>query len=232
MDLAARRRLLDLALAYRVPMIEDDIYGELRYDGASLPSLKALDENGIVMYLGSFSKMGFPGLRVGWIAAPSIVIDRLSVAKQSSDLHTNLLAQAILCELSKHGLFAKHLKRVKRAYAERRNRMLEALEKYFPEEASWSHPQGGMSVWVTLPPALDATHILSLASREGIIFSPGVNFYLSSPQPNTMRLTFTTVEAARIEEGVKRLGSIVKKQLNHLRAQPARVELAARTALV
>lgn len=232
MDLAARRQLLDIAFKYRVPIVEDDIYGDLHYDGPSLPSLKALDENGVVIYLGSFSKMGFPGLRVGWIAAPSIVIDRLSVVKQSSDLHTNLLAQAALCELSKHGLLAKHLKRVRRAYAERRNRMLEALKKYFPEGASWSHPRGGMSVWVTLPSSLDATYILSLALQEGITFSPGVNFYLDSPRPNTMRLTFTMVEASKIEEGVKRLGAILKKQLHQVRTQPARIEPAARTALV
>jgi 2-aminoadipate transaminase len=215
-----------------MPIVEDDIYGELRYDGASLPSLKALDENGVVIYLGSFSKMGFPGLRVGWIAAPSLVIDRLSVAKQACDLHTNVLGQAVLCELSKHGLLAKHVKRVRRAYAERRNRMLEALEKYFPEEASWNHPEGGMSIWVTLPPALDATHLLSLAKQEGIVFSPGARFYLNSPRTNTMRLTFTTVEASKIEEGVKRLGLIIKKQLSHLKTRPAKVEMVARTALV
>jgi DNA-binding transcriptional MocR family regulator len=232
MDLAARRRLLDLALQYRVPIIEDDIYGELRYDGPALPSLKALDEQGVVIHLGSFSKMGFPGLRVGWIAAPRIVIDRLSVIKQACDLHTNLLAQAALCELSRHGLLAKHLKRVRRAYAERRDRMLDALDRHFPKEADWSRPEGGMSVWVTLPAMLDATHLLSLAKQEGISFSPGINFYLSAPQLNTMRLTFTMMEGPKIEEGVKRLGAIVKRQLHHMRAQPLAVEPAARTALV
>jgi GntR family transcriptional regulator/MocR family aminotransferase len=232
MDLAARRRLLDLALKYRVPIIEDDIYGELRYDGPALPSLKALDQNGVVIYLGSISKAGFPGLRVGWMAAPSIVVDRLSIVKQASDLHTNMLAQAALCELSKHGLLARHVKRVRRAYAERRHRLLEALAKHFPDEASWSHPEGGMSVWVTLPPSLDATHILSLAKQEGIIFSPGINFYLTSPQPNTMRLTFTTVTPTQIDEGIKRLGVILKRQLSLMRARPARMEPAARTALV
>lgn len=232
MDLAARRRLLELAMTYRVPIVEDDIYGELRYDGASLPSLKALDENGVVIYINSFSKVGFPGLRVGWITAPGMVIERLTLAKQSCDLHTNSLAQAVLCELSKHGVLAKHLKRVRRAYGERRDRMLDALEKYFPKDASWSRPEGGMCVWVTLPPPLDATHILSLSAPEGILFSPGEIFYLCAPPANRMRLTFSMAEAARIEDGVKRLGSILKKQLSQLRAQPARFKPAARTALV
>jgi DNA-binding transcriptional MocR family regulator len=232
MDLAARRRLLQLALTYRVPIVEDNIYGELRYDGVTLPSLKALDDNGVVIHLDSFSKMGFPGLRVGWMVAPSLVIERLALAKQACDLHTNLLGQAVLCELSKHGLLAKHLKRVKRAYAERRDRMLRALEKYFPEGARWNRPQGGMSAWVTLPASLDAGHVLSLARQEGVIFSPGARFYLASPQPNTMRLTFTTVEPEKLEEGIKRLGAIIKKQLAHVKAQPARSEMVARTALV
>jgi DNA-binding transcriptional MocR family regulator len=232
MDRAARQQVLDLAVKHRVPIVEDDIYADLRYDGPAVPSLKALDETGVVISLGSFSKVGFPGLRVGWIAAPGIVIDRLGVTKQSCDLHANLLGQAALCELSKHGLLAKHVKRIRRAYGERRNRMLDALEKYFPEGASWSHPQGGMSVWVTLPPALDALQILPLAMQAGIIFSPGANFYLNAPQPHTMRLTFTMVNGSKIEEGVKRLGAILKKQLGQLRSQPARVEPAARTALV
>jgi DNA-binding transcriptional MocR family regulator len=232
MDLTGRRRLLDLALKYHVPIVEDDIYGDLRYDGPSIPSLKALDEHGVVIHLGSFSKMGFPGLRVGWVAAPRLVIDRLGVAKQSCDLHTNLLAQVTLFEFSKHSLLSKHLKRIRRAYAERRDRMLAALKRYFPEGAVWARPEGGMSVWVTLPLALDATHVLPLALQAGIAFSPGATFYLTAPRPNTMRLTFTTVTVPQIEDGVRRLGALLKRQLAQARVKPAGVTSAAQTALV
>lgn len=232
LDLAARRQLLALAVKYRLPIVEDDIYGELRYDGSSLPSLKALDEKGVVIYLSSFSKVGFAGMRVGWIAASSLVIDRLSLFKQSSDIHTNVLAQATLCELSRQGMLDRFLKRARRLYAERRDRMLAAMQKYFPSGAMWSHPEGGMSIWVRLPLSLDATHILSRAVQEGVVFSPGVNFYLGTPRMNTLRLTFSTMEAARIDEGIKRLGSLLKKQLSRAKAQEARYEAVARTALV
>src|SRR5206468_9931136 len=143
MDLTARRRLIELAVKYRVPIIEDDIYGELRYGGPALPSLKALDQYGLVLYLNSFSKIAFPGLRVGWIAAPRIVIEHLTVLKRKSDLHTNQLAQAALYEFAKRGFLTKHLKRVRKAYAERRDTMFAALERDFPKEATWSKPTGG-----------------------------------------------------------------------------------------
>ena len=117
MDIAARRRLLELAIKHRVPIVEDDIYRDLHYDRSMLPSLKGLDRYGVVIAINSFSKVGFPGLRVGWIAAPRIVIDHLNVAKQNCDLHASLLTQAAIHEFAKHGLLAKHIKRVKRAYA-------------------------------------------------------------------------------------------------------------------
>src|SRR5262249_57401300 len=118
----------------RVAIAEEDIYRELRSDGPALPPLKALDEHGLVIYISSFSKIGFPGLRVGWIAAPRIVIDHLNRVKQRSDLHASLLAQAAIHEFARRGLLAKHIRRVKRAYRERRDAMLDALEKHFPDE--------------------------------------------------------------------------------------------------
>jgi len=232
MDIAARRRLLELALKYRVPIVEDDIYGELRYDGPSLPSLKALDEYGLVIYINSFSKVGFPGLRVGWIAAPRIVVDYLNAAKQKCDLHASLLTQAAIYEFSRHGLLAKHIKRVKRAYAQRRDAMLEAMEKHFPDEAIWNRPEGGMAVWVKLPQSLNAGEILLQSIENGVLFSPGDHFYSNLPQYNVMRLSFTMASPVLIEEGIKRLGAIIKRRLLSLRKQRAIGRAEERRALV
>jgi 2-aminoadipate transaminase len=219
MNLASRRRLIELAGRYRVPIVEDDIYRELRYDGSAVPPIKALDEQGLVIYISSFSKVGFPGLRVGWIAAPPAVVDHLNRAKQRSDLHASLLAQAAIFEFAKRGLLAKHIKRVKKAYTEGRDAMLEALEKYFPDEARWSRPQGGMSVWVRLPESLSSKQLLHQAAESGVTFISGDHFYASSPQQSMMRLAFTMAGPRSIEEAVKRLGLLIKAQLLKVRKQ-------------
>ena len=221
MNPASRRRLIGIAERYRVPIVEDDIYRELRYDGPDVPPLKALDEHGLVIYISSFSKVGFPGLRVGWIAAPRIVIDHLNRAKQRSDLHASLLAQAAIHEFAKRGLLAKHIKRVKKAYAQRRDAMLESLEKHFPDEARWSRPEGGMSVWVTLPDFLNSNQLLLQAVENGVTFISGDHFYASSPQQNLMRLSFTMAGPQSIEEGVKRLGNLMKARLVKMKKQRA-----------
>ena len=232
MDLASRRKLLDLALKYRVPIVEDDIYGELRYDGPSLPSLKALDEYGVVIYINSFSKIGFPGIRVGWIIADKTVIDALTVTKRANDLHTTLLSQAAIFEFSRRGLLAKHVKRIKKTYANRRDVMLSALEKYFPEEATWTHPEGGLSIWVTLPESINANQILIESMEKGVIFSPGEHFHANLSPANNMRLAFSTTNAQSIEESIKRLGAILKARVGALRKQDSGHGLEALRALV
>jgi GntR family transcriptional regulator/MocR family aminotransferase len=230
MDLASRRRLVEIAARYRVPIIEDDIFGELRYEGAALPPLKALDRFGLVIYINSFSKVGFPGLRLGWIAAPRIVIDRLNTAKQRCDMHASLLPQAAIYDFTRRGLLAKHINRARKAYAHRRDVMLEALEHYFPEEASWKKPEGGMAVWVKLPQSINTSQLLLQASEEGVVFSPGEYFYACSPQPGMIRLAFTMAPPARIEEAIKRLGAVLKMRLASLKKQtPAGRAAAGRT---
>jgi DNA-binding transcriptional MocR family regulator len=232
MNAAARRRLIGIAERYRVPIVEDDIYRELRYDGPDVPPLKALDEHGLVIYISSFSKVGFPGLRVGWIAAPRIVVDHLNRAKQRSDLHASLLAQAAIHEFARRGLLARHIKRVKRAYAQRRDAMLESLEKYFPDEAKWSRPDGGMSVWVRLPDSLNSTQLLLQAVENGVTFISGDHFYASSPQQNMMRLSFTMASPQAIEEAVKRLGNLMKSRLVKMKKRRAQGRTDGLRALV
>jgi 2-aminoadipate transaminase len=217
MNMQARRQMLELAAKYRVPIVEDDIYSELRYEGAPLLSLKAIDEYGLVIYISSFSKIGFPGLRVGWITAPRIVIDQLNCAKRNMDLHTSTLAQAAIHEFSRHGLLTKHTKRLKKAFLDRRDVMLNAMERYFPEEAIWRKPEGGMAVWVRLPQYLNSNQILLESSEKGVIFSPGEHFYSSLPQQNMMRLSFSVTSPALIEEAIKRLGSVIKGRIQSLK---------------
>ena len=213
MSLAARRQLIALAAKYRVPIVEDDIYRELRYDGPEVLPLKSMDEHGLVIYISSFSKVGFPGLRTGWIVAPRIVIEHLNRVKQRCDLHASLLAQAAIYEFAKEGLLAKHIKRVKKEYRQRRDAMLEALDRYFPEEISWSKPEGGMSVWVRLPGGLSSRQLLHQAAESGVTFITGDHFFASSPQENALRLSFTMADPPAIDDAVKRLGSLVRAQL-------------------
>jgi DNA-binding transcriptional MocR family regulator len=219
MNAVSRRRLIGIAERYRVPIVEDDIYRELRYDGPDIAPVKALDEHGLVIYISSFSKVGFPGLRVGWIAAPRIVVDHLNRAKQRSDLHASLLAQAAIYEFAQRGLLARHIKRVKKAYSERRDAMLDSLQKHFPDESSWSRPEGGMSVWVRLPESLNSKQLLIQALESGVTFISGDHFYSSPPQQNMMRLSFTLATPQAIEEAVKRLGTLIKARLVRLKKQ-------------
>ena len=220
MDLTARRRLIELAAFYRVPIIEDDIFGELRYEGAALPPLKSLDEYGLVIYINSFSKVGFPGLRVGWIVAPRIVIEHLHAVKQRTDLHASLLSQAVISDFVRQGLLAKHIKRCRKEYAQRRDAMLFALARYFPSEAVWNQPEGGMSIWLRLPESLNAGQVLLQAVDQGVSFSPGEYFYSCTPRPNTLRLSFTMANPSIIEEAVKRLGAIIKARLASAKKRP------------
>jgi len=232
MNAASRLRLIGIAERYRVPIVEDDIYRELRYDGPDVAPVKALDEHGLVIYISSFSKVGFPGLRVGWIAAPRIVVDHLNRAKQRSDLHASLLAQAAIYEFAKRGLLAKHIKRVKKAYSERRDAMLYSLQKHFPDESSWSRPDGGMSVWVRLPDSLNSKQLLIQAVESGVTFITGDHFYSSSPQQNLMRLSFTMATPQSIEEAVKRLGTLLKARLVRMKKKRAQERTDGLRALV
>ncbi|HMX29947.1 MAG TPA: PLP-dependent aminotransferase family protein, partial [Blastocatellia bacterium] len=214
MDLAARRRLIELAAQHRVPVVEDEIYRELRYEGAALPSLKSLDRYGVVIYLNSFSKVGFPGLRVGWVIAPRLLIAHLQALRQRSDFHGNLLAQAALADFARQGQFQKPLQRCRRHYAQRRDAMLTALQQYFPPETSWSQPEGGMALWLRLPEGVNADELLAQAQQQGIYFTPGPQFYASRAQADTLRLSFTMTTTSQIDAGIKVLGKLVKKQIS------------------
>ena len=210
MPLEARKRLLALAARSQVPVAEDDIYGALRYRGRELPPLKSLDKNGLVIYLNSFSKVGFPGLRVGWVVAVRRVIEHLRWAKQRADLHTNLLGQAVLEELGRRGWLDKLLRRTRKVYERKLGVLRRAAERYFPPDATCLYPEGGMSVWVELQPRLDAADLLVKSQERGVIFAPARYFYFQEARHNAFRLCFTHVTDEQIEKGIGILGELLR----------------------
>ncbi|MBL8207732.1 MAG: PLP-dependent aminotransferase family protein [Blastocatellia bacterium] len=186
----------------------------------------------MVIYISSFSKVGFPGLRVGWMVAPRPLIEHLNALKQRSDVHASMLSQAAIYEFARQGLLNKHVRRVKKIYAERRDAMLAALTKYFPAEAEWTKPDGGMTVWLRLPESLNTGQLLMEAAKQGVIFSPGEYFYASQPQRNFMRLSFTMTDAMHIEIAIKRLGTLIKSQLINWKSHRGILVAEGRRALM
>jgi 2-aminoadipate transaminase len=231
LPVAERRRLLEVAARYQVPVVEDAIYGRLRLRGAPLPSLKSIDRAGNVIQIDSFSKVAFPGLRVGWCIGPERVIERLRLVKQATDLHTDQLAQATLAEFVRRGYLARHLAKMKKIYRSRLEAMEAALEKFMPEEVVWTRPEGGMSVWVTLPPGFDAGELLIHVRERGVLYIPGRHFYFQNPQPNTLRLGFPSVDEKQIARGIEKLADLVKSEFRK-RQRGARNEAQSRVALV
>jgi len=231
LPVAERRRLLELAAHYQVPVIEDGIYARLRLRGNPIPSLKRLDTSGSVVHIDSFSKIAFPGLRVGWCIGPESAIERLRLVKQSTDLHTDQLSQAAMAEFIRRGYLTRHLARMRKVCRARLEAMEEALEKHMPDSATWTHPEGGMSLWVTLPPGFDAGELLIHARERGVLFVPGRHFYSQHHQPNTLRLGFSGVDEKNIARGVQTLCDLLNSELRK-RQRGARDEFRARGALI
>jgi len=209
LPLGARRALLEAAYTAGVPVIENDAYGELRYHGEPLPPLKRLDRRGGTVLLRSFSKVSFPGLRVGWALGPKPLIERLRHAKEASDLHTDQLSQAVLLEFAESGRLEAHRARVLEAGAERLAATLAACREYLPPGARWTQPAGGMNIWVRLPQPLDASELLPRAQKEGVAFLPGRYFEVSRHEPGALRLSFAGLPPDQIRKGLKILGRVV-----------------------
>jgi 2-aminoadipate transaminase len=201
-----RLRLLELARRHRVPIVEDDPYGELYYTSQAPSPLLALDQEGYVIYLSTFSKILFPGLRLGWVAAPRPVIERLSQIKQLADLHCSTLIQGAVHEFCQRGALDRHLDRVRDLYRQRRDAMLAALAEYAPTGLEGDEPQGGFNLWCRLPPGLKARQLMAEAARQRVALVPGEVFYPDGGGQEEMRLNFSCPPVAQIEEGIRRLG--------------------------
>jgi 2-aminoadipate transaminase len=222
LPLERRKKLIEMADRYGVPIIEDDPYGQLRYEGEDLPAVELLDsqmrENngnytGNVIYLSTFSKILAPGLRLAWVIAPKEVIRKLSLAKQGTDLHTATFNQIVAHEVGQHGFIDQHVKVIQDTYRVRRNAMLDALEEHMPEGVHWTHPQGGLFLWVTLPTQFNATEMLQEAIKEKVAYVPGEFFHPDGNGKNTMRLNFSFCNPEKTNEGISRLAIALKKKL-------------------
>lgn len=224
--LERRQQLIELAGRYDVPIIEDDPYSQLRFEGEPLPTLLALENarqqkagqseqfyQGNVILVNTFSKVLTPGLRVAWIVAPAEVIHKLTMAKQGADLHTATFNQMIAYELARDGFLEQHVPVIRALYRERRDAMLAALEEYFPDNVTWTHPEGGLFLWVTVPAGIDTAQLLGDALEYRIAFVPGATFHANGGGENTMRLSFSNVNQEQIEEGIRRLGKLLHKRM-------------------
>lgn len=205
---AARDRIVKEAQRLSMPIVEDNPYGDLWFDEPPPAPLAARFPEG-VLYLGSFSKILAPGLRIGYAVAPSDLYPKLLQAKQAADLHTPGFVQRVVHEVVRNGFLDEHIGSIRARYAAQRNAMATALRNHMPEGCSWEAPPGGMFFWVNLPPSVDAVDLLPKAVSHGIAFVPGSAFYAENPAPNTIRLSFVTLTVQQIDDAIKILGSLV-----------------------
>ena len=224
LSLERRLKLVELADRYGVPIIEDDPYGQLRYEGDHIPSIVSLDSeyrglnggchySGNVIYISTFSKLLAPGLRLAWVIAPPEVIRKLVMTKQAADLHTSSFNQYVAYEVAKDGLLNEHVKLIRAVYKERRDVMFEMMEEMFPQGVTWSKPKGGMFLWGVLPEGMDATELLKRAVERKVAFVPGAAFHPRGGGENTMRINFSYSSPETIREGVARLAATLKETI-------------------
>ncbi len=226
LTLERRMKLIELADRYGVPIVEDDPYGQLRFEGESMPSILSLDGKmrqnsdpryrGNVIHLSTFSKILAPGLRLAWVIAPPEVIHKLILVKQGADLHTSTFNQLIAFEISKDDFINRHIKVIQDVYHERRDVMLGAMDAYFPAGVEWTHPDGGLFLWGTMPEPLDATEVFKEAVKQKVAFVPGFSFFPLGGGHNTMRLNFSNATPERIQEGIARLGKALHEMTKTL----------------
>ena len=214
MPLQSRKELLRMVRAAGVVLIENDTYGDLRYEGDSVPAVKSED----TILLRSYSKIAFPGLRVGWAIGPRAVIARMTEAKQLSDLHSDQLSQAVLLRFAESGRLEQHRQNILKAGAEKLKVVLAACERYLPTRSTFTRPQGGMNLWVRLPDPLDAGELLLRAQRENVNYLPGRYFTISRPDPGGLRLSFAGLTPEKILAGVAILGQIFSAELERMQS--------------
>ena len=217
LSLERRAQLVDLARRFEIPIVEDDPYGELRYSGTRPPSLAVLDHHGWVISLSTFSKTLSPGMRVGWVSAPAAVFQALVMIKQAADLHSSGVEQRAVVRALESFDFDRHIAGLCQTYRERRDAMLRALERHFPPSTRWTHPDGGLFLWVELPEALRGEDLLEDAVSRGVAFVPGAPFFVEPVRHHFLRLNFSNQPPALIEEGIARLGQVVARRLLRMR---------------
>ena len=212
MSLERRRELVRIASERELLVLEDNPYGLLRYEGDPLPTLYSLDDE-FVIYAGTFSKILSPGVRLGWTAAPAPILQKMQIGKQGSDLCSSSISQYFVSAYFDAGPWDDYVRSLLEIYRRRRDVMLDALAEHFPREAEWTHPQGGLFIWATMPDYIDTTDLLARALRDQVAFVPGRAAYVDGRGGSSMRLNFSGVDEDEIREGIRRIGEVVREQV-------------------
>lgn len=208
-----RKRFAELAAKYDVPVLEDNPYGDIRFAGEHVPSVKSFDHAGKVFYMSTFSKILAPGFRLGWLVADPKVIEKLTVLKQSADLHTDNLVQYVVTEFFKENDVDAHVKEISDLYGKRKQLMIDGIKKYFPKDVKYTDPEGGMFLWVEVPGVTDTVELFKQCLEHNVAFVPGDPFFAGKPQPGTFRLNYSNMQEDQIEVGLKRLGEALSQAL-------------------
>lgn len=208
-----RKQLLEIATKYDLPIIEDNPYGELRFEGEIPPSVKAFDKDGRVVFLGTFSKTFAPGLRIGWVCASEEILGKYIMVKQGADLQTSTISQRELNEFLEMYSLDEHIEKIKDVYKRRRNLMLDTMKEHFPAEVKYTYPQGGLFTWVVLPEYINARDLMIKALEKKVAFVPGGSFFPNGGQENAFRLNYSNMPEEKIVEGIKRLGEVLKEAI-------------------
>jgi 2-aminoadipate transaminase len=229
MSLERRRELVRIAAERELLVLEDNPYGLLRYEGDPLPTLYSLDDE-FVIYAGTFSKILSPGVRLGWTAAPAPILQKMQIGKQGSDLCSSSISQYFVSAYFDSGPWDNYVRSLLEIYRRRRDVMLDSLAEHFPREAEWTHPQGGLFIWATMPDYIDTTDLLARALRDQVAFVPGRAAYVDGRGGSSMRLNFSGVGEDQIREGIRRIGEVVREQVamyGTLTGAPAEQQTAA-----
>ncbi|MCI6853323.1 MULTISPECIES: PLP-dependent aminotransferase family protein [Limosilactobacillus] len=208
-----RKKFAELAAKYDVPVLEDNPYGDIRFAGEHVPSVKSFDHAGKVFYMSTFSKILAPGFRLGWLVADPKVIEKLTVLKQSADLHTDNLVQYVVTEFFKENDVDAHVKEISDLYGKRKQLMIDGIKKYFPKDVKYTDPEGGMFLWVEVPGVTDTVELFKQCLEHNVAFVPGDPFFAGKPQPGTFRLNYSNMQEDQIEVGLKRLGKALSQVL-------------------
>lgn len=211
--LERRLKFMEIINKYEIPVVEDNPYGELRFDGESLPSLKSLDTKGLVIYLGTFSKIFCPGYRLGWTCASPKILEKFNICKQGADLQASTISQMEVNKFMDMYDLDEHVEKIKACYVKRRDIMLQTMKEEFPESVEFTHPQGGLFTWVTFPEGIDAGEMAKKCLEKNVAYVPGASFYPNGGVYNTCRLNYSNMPEEKIVEGIKRMGEVLREEL-------------------
>lgn len=211
--LEKRKSFMEVINKYEIPVVEDDPYGDIRFEGKHLPTLKQLDTKGLVIYLGSFSKILAPGYRLGWASASEDILDKLIMIKQGSDLQASSISQIEVSKYIEKYDLDEHVNQIKKLYKSRKDLMIKTMQEEFPKEVKFTNPEGGLFLWVTLPEYMDASEMFLDALKNKVAYVAGNGFFPNEPMKNTMRLNYSSMPEEKIVKGIKLLAEVIKSRL-------------------